>query len=277
MTFSALPDGMHANIPAADYHARELGFVSRGALQILDRSPAHYAAWVRGEIADESTPALEFGTAYHYAVLEPDEYARRYVVQPKFGDLRYKGPKAAKASWLEEVGDLEGRTLISGEDDAAVQKMRDSVLLHPIAGRIVEGKIEHTALWRDLLTGLRCKARPDVYIEKLGAGVDVKSAADASPDGFRRAVFAHGYHLQRAHYSAGLRAVGCDVRSFLFVVTEKTPPYVTAVHMLDDRGAEIGDRNVRRLMDRMAGCVKTGEWPGYGSGILTIETPPWAA
>ena len=81
--------GVFYDIPAEEYHQRELGVASKSTLDLVHHSPAHYYAWLQG-LDKEPTPALEFGAAFHCASLEPERFARDYAIVPNFGDCRFK-------------------------------------------------------------------------------------------------------------------------------------------------------------------------------------------
>jgi hypothetical protein len=267
-------DGLHEDVPAEEYHERVLGLVSNGALDRLDQSPAHYRTWIDAP-KEEATPALFFGKAFHCALLEPSLFARIYAAAPEFGDLRFKENKAKRDVWRKEN---EGRIALSASDDEAIRQMCTAVTGHPLAGKMVRNGVpELTLLWTDATTGLRCRARADYYVEKYGMVLDIKSADDASPEAFRRAVFKYRYHRQHALYREGFSALKARAEHFVFVAVEKVAPYAVGIYALDANGVAIGYGRVRSLMDAMAECIRNDSWPGYAASIQTIETPPWAA
>lgn len=268
-----MADGLHESVPPAVYHERVLGMVSKSALSEFARTPLHYLAWVSGIAENESTPALEFGSAYHCAQLEPERFASEYAVEPFFGDCRKTENKKNRDAWREAN---KRKTIISVEDDARIRGMTAAVRKHPLASKMLrDGKPELTALWTDKETGLRCRARADFYSPAHRMILDVKSCEDASPDGFRKSVFKYRYHWQHAIYRAGFAAVGERVEHFAFLAVEKKPPHAIATYTLDSLGVSLGHDRVRVLMRGMAECVATNEWPGYSPGIQTIETPAW--
>src|SRR5688572_3818470 len=132
MTPLDLPYGVHANIPEERYHERRLGVVSKGALDLVHRSPAHYRAWIDGQL-EKASPALAFGRAFHCAMLEPEKFAQAYAVEPDFGDCRTKANKAARDDWRQCHSAAE---LLSPDDHATIAGMVASVRAHPLAGRM---------------------------------------------------------------------------------------------------------------------------------------------
>lgn len=278
------PDGLHADVHPDEYHQRYIDLASKGGLEELDRSPLHFRTWAEST-ENRTTPALEFGKALHVALLEPDRYSTEFVEAPVFGDLRAvegrttkddaKANKERRTIWLAEN---DGKATVDGDTSAAIREMVRAVHAHPLASRMVrDGLAELTALWRDPATGVRCRARADYYVEKLGMLLDIKSTEDASPEAFARSVFRYGYNLQTALYGEGLALLGAPVTSFVFVAIEKSPPYGVGVYMLDAKGIELAQRRMQRLLDLHARCLREDDWPCYSTHIEVIATPGWAA
>lgn len=271
----ALPHGVHRDVPESLYHARERGLANKSAIDHFRRSPAHYAAWLAGLLDEDETPALAFGSAFHCATLEPARFATDYAVEPDFGDCRFKDAKAARDEWRKRNA---GRTLVSARDFERISGMVRSLRAHPLGGKMIEdGDPELTLRWRDEESGVECKARADYYVRRHRMAVDVKTATDASPEAFARAVVNYGYHRQEAFYRAGLAAVGEAVEHFVFLVVEKDPPYAVAIYALDEDARLVGRRQVVDDLARFASCLEADKWPSYGDGIQVLRLPPWAA
>lgn len=266
--------GIFLDVPAEEYHRRQLSTASKTALDYVERSPAHYKEWLYGG-SDESAPALDFGRAFHMLVLEPALFAETYAVAPKFGDLRYKENKARKADWeAENVGKLA----LSAATESAILGMHEAVMLHPAASRLIlEGAAEATLRWKDAITGLACKSRADYWVKRKRFAVDLKSTEDASPDAFRRSVNTYGYHKQDALYRAGFLACGEPIDHFAIVAVEKSKPHAVAVYVLDGEAIAKGFSAVRRDIERLAECIARNHFPAYSEGIDTLSLPHWAA
>lgn len=268
-----LPAGFELNVPAEEYHRRELGVANNTALKILrERSPAHYRAWVDGQEQPES-PAFLFGRAYHCRVLEPARFAHDFVVLPDFGDMRSSKNRAARDEWLAEH---PGVTALPASDAERIEAMYAALMAVPLAAGIMrDGYSEVTMRWTDEPTGIPCKARADWWVPGRFF-MDLKTTDDASPKWFARAIADYGYHVQHAHYCDAARACGQPVRNYLILAQEKEPPYVVGVYHIDAeaeaRGFELRDRGLRQLRD----CLDTDTWPGYGTGITELSLPAWA-
>jgi hypothetical protein len=270
-----LPEGAHENFDDDTYHQRELGVASKSALDKVHRSPAHYKAWVDGEVVDEEREALAFGKAFHAAVLEPAKWAARYAVQPYFGDGRTKEAKAAKAEWLARNA---GKTPIAPADYAKIEAMAASVFSHPLASKLVTGgRAELTLRWVDEATGLPCKGRVDYLTMGDRVMVDLKSAVSADFKEFSRSCAKYGYHRQNAFYMDGARALGMPTENFLFVVVEKDPPYAVAVYSIRESDVQKGRDSIRDDLETLAGCMRSGVWSAYPVRIQELDLPPWAA
>jgi hypothetical protein len=269
-----LPAGITPHVPANVYHQRELGVVSKSALDELDRSPAHYRAWVAG-IEREPTPALRFGSALHMALLEPARFARTYAVLPDFGDLRSSKNREKRDAWLS---DRPGCVALSADDESRILGMLESVMAHPAASRLIlEGQSEVTLSWTDPLSGLRCKSRADYWVKSRRLAVDIKSTLDASPKQFARDTYNYRYHLQDALYRAGFAECGEPIEFFVILAVEKDAPYAVAVYTLDEDAVAKGYSAARQGIERLADCLKHDHWPSYSDGVETLSLPPWAA
>lgn len=281
MKIAELPTGIHLGVPEADYHERVLGMVSKSALDHVHQSPAHYKAWIDGQV-EETSPALDFGGAFHVALLEPERFVDTYTTMPRFDDLRgangrgtTKAYKEAVAAWRESNAD---KTPLSAEDMTTIERMVASVRAHPLASKMIrDGIPEVTLRWRDESTGLECRARADYYVRSRKMVVDVKTSRDASFTEFRRSVVNYRYHVQDALYRAAFGAVGEPIQHFVFVVIEKTPPYAVAVYTLDSDGIQRGYAHASQDIATLAECLRNDAYPGYPVTIQTLDLPPWAA
>jgi hypothetical protein len=257
-------------MPASEYHA--LDRISVHGLMLVDRSPAHFMA---SKITPRAaTPAQQLGTMAHLAVLEPAEFTRLVVVAPEC-DRR---TNAGKAAWAEFQASLPADALIATQEQYdAIRRMADAVRANPFAAALLsDGIAEASLLWTDEETGVACKARPDWICSGHAALVDIKTAADASPDAFAKAAGSWRYHVQDAWYTSAALACGFGQRTFVFVVVETEPPHAVALYTLDEQSQHAGHVRARRALERYAECRKTGHWPAYAEEIKSLTIPKWA-
>lgn len=238
------------------------------------------AAHAREEELRPSAPsaALELGNAIHTAILEPALLEQRYVRGIKV-DRRFNAGKAQWAAFQAEHGH---KSALSPDAFDSALRVRDSVWRQPWAKALFGGRgaTELTVAWEDPERAVRCKARIDRFcadFDGVPAVVDLKSAADAGRDGFRRAIEQYAYGLQAAFYLDGLTAAaGEHYRQWLWVVVEKTAPYAAALWVPDDEVIEEGRRLYRTAIAAHMDCERSGSWPGYPAHPQIIGRPPWA-
>jgi hypothetical protein len=251
------------SISNEQYHADPA--VSASHLKAIMQSPYHY--WARYVDPDrkpiEPTAAMKLGSLAHCAILEPDDLLQRYGVC---------GPRNTKAGKEQaERMAAEGIEAVTASDMALALGMSAAVRNHSTAASLLkQGKAEQSFWWDDLPTGMRCKCRPDWYYGSTV--VDIKTTTDASPQAFARSVATFAYHVQAAHYLAGLHGA----ERFVFVAVEKSYPHAVAVYELDADALALGRTTRDNALDVLAGCQVANVWPGYGDTVQTISLPKWA-
>jgi hypothetical protein len=169
---------MRSDISNEVYHA-DRSCVSASGLKEVLRSPEHFRAYLDGE--RKETPAMFFGTAIHARLLEPEVFARSYIVAPD-ADKRSK-------EYREFETANENRKILSTEQMAAIEGIGPKVAGHKSASTLLRaGKKEYTIIWQDTATGIWIKIRPDCLCTDFDTGIclDVKSTEDASADAFVR-------------------------------------------------------------------------------------------
>lgn len=256
-----------------EYHAR--AEVSKSQLDTLDLSPAIFFARHRDPQRPPSPPKsgqLE-GQLAHCAVLEPDEFGKRYVVGP----ILNRNTKA----WKEFVEANADRIAIQEDQFDAAMRQAESVRMLPeIREALALGRAEVSAFWTDEETGVTCRCRPDWVHDCGEAGVillDLKTYSIASAIEFRRQVARKRYDVQAALYSDGFEAAsGRPVLGFVFVAVETEYPFAANAFMLDEESLESGRIKYRKNLCTYAECLRTNTWPGYSTGIDIIRLPQWA-
>lgn len=256
-------------MPDVEYHARpELS--STGARRILD-SPARFR-WEQQHRV-EST-AFDIGHTVHAKVLGvgprvveiPDEH-----LTPS-GNV---STKAATVAWMTEQR-AAGLVPIGPADAARIDGMVESVLAHAGARRILEqpdADAEVSAFATDPETGVECRARFDLLAT---TAADLKTTTgSASTVGFGRDAAKYGYPIQEAHYLDVLEWITGERRPLVFVVVEKKPPYLVAVHHLDEGTRLVARELASRARATYAECLATDTWPGYGTDTLITQIPAW--
>ena len=279
-------------LPNEEYHAQPE--LSNTGLRHFERSPFHYYSLHLDPLRpteETTTPQLE-GTLAHCAILEPDEFLKRYIVtpadaprKPTAAQWAAKNPSpdsvAAMAWWREFNERTGGKVTISAEQYTTAMRQGNSVRRNPqVRELLARGHAEVSAFWTDPASGVRCRCRPD-FVHDAGPGravlVDVKTFGNASPQEFRRQIARMGYHGQAAFYSDGYaHAAGVEVLAFVFVAIEADWPHAASAVMLDEPSMAHARETNAALLQRFAQCQQSQTWPSYSEAIELVSLPAWA-
>lgn len=259
-----------------EYHAHPA--ISRSALKLIERSPLHY--WHRFYSGQHEpaapTPAMEFGTAVHSAVLEPDLFSQTYAQAPELA----KTTRAGKEAWAEATAG--GKHLLTKQQLIQIAGIQHALDNHDSAKRALtaDGINEASFVATCPTTGLEIKCRPDRLLAS-GTCIDLKTTQDASASAFSKAAFNLGYHIQAAFYLKTLElATGITPKGFVFLTVEKDAPHGVQVFKCSDDMLAFGGAKVDELLAEIAKCIETfgvdDPWPGYAAGVSDLQLPTWA-
>lgn len=202
-----------------------------------------------------------------------------------------------QAEWMQNNGH---RIVLSEEQWTQLHTMRDAIMAHPAAGKLLAapGEAELSAYWHeqvvdqatgDVIDTVLCRVRPD-YWRKDGIIVDLKSTEDASREGFARSIAKWRYHVQDPFYRDGLTKAlhqcggfedFAPPRAFVFIAVEKDACIVdgvakgVAVYTLDDDSLSLGRMEYQQDLRSYAACMRDDSWPGYSTRITQIKLPAW--
>ena len=265
-------DGLSAD----DYHADKTSISSTGLRALLKPGcPAQY----KYDRDHPAPPKREFdlGHAAHKLILGEGEE----IGVTEWDDWRTKAAREQRDN-IRATGAVP---LLSHEGEQ-VQAMADAIRRHPLAGPLFtpgNGIAERSIYWTDPATGVRCRVRPDWLVIRPDVTliVDVKTAADASPDGFSKSIESYSYHQQGAFYIDGVQAAGLapEGARFLFVAQSKKAPYLITVGELRDQDQDIGRARNEKALRIYADCLANDTWPDWTGPVTEIPQigmPSWA-
>lgn len=265
-------------MPEHIYHARPE--LSSTEARLLLESPAKYR-WKKDHpplIAPlkkfdigSAVHAKTLGTGYEAVVIPDDILASNGAAST-----------TAAKKFIEEAR-AGGKIPLKQAEFEPIDAAAEAVLAHPGARQLFTqpGTAEVSVFATDPDTGVEVRGRFDFLPtdSTLGApsrvAVDLKTAADASPDGFTKSIANYNYDVQRAWYLDALRWETGETAELVFVAVEKEPPYLVGVYQLPTVWVEMGVTKARAARKRYAECVASGVWPGYGDGVHLLSPPNW--
>jgi hypothetical protein len=275
--------GVYTGYPEAEYH-RHPALSASGAKKLLPPSCPAIFKWERDN-GQPSKRAFDFGHAAHAKVLGVG--AEVVVVQKTAKDGTGSDADDYRTKSAQEHAEAiraEGKVPLLAHEVAQVDAMAAALRQHPFASALFDpargGEPEQSAFWHDATHAVDRRCRFDWLPATDGGRLiipDYKSAASAQPRVFARAAAAFSYHQQDAWYRDTALALGLaeDV-VFVFVVQEKTAPYVVTVCELDAEAVYAGRRRNDLALEVFAECTATGVWPGYSDEVELISLPDWA-
>lgn len=256
--------GIYDGVPADVYHSMLL--ISSTGLATLD---SECPAIFRHEQTAPPKERTEFdlGTAAHLIFLEPKDFDRR-VERLDCDSYQSKSARAARDAAREE-----GKTPLKVQDYETVLQMR-AALVRQVGDLFIGGHNERTYIWRDMRSGVMCKARPDYVRPNLI--IDYKTSASSNPRAFRSRMFDCGHHLQAWHYLTGHEVLTGEKPNWRWIVQATKPPYLVTAFKPTSPLLWWAEQQGRAAMQEYAKCVQAGSWPGYGDAVFPIDLPSWA-
>lgn len=270
-TSQALQQGLVLGLDIEEYHAGP--GVSKSQLDQIAESPATYI-WAKNAPVDvEKTKPFDIGKAIHCLLLEPDEFESRFIIAPPF-NRRTNAGKAEEAEFLANCAEL-GKTVMDAEDGRKLYLMRDSVMAHPDARKLLEreGHSEASFYWIDPETEELCRVRPDRHLSNYPVMLDVKSVDDMGR--FERHVEEFRYHVQDAMYSEGFYRVMSEQPEFYFLAVSTSVNcgrYPVRVRPLTDDWRDAGKDLYRRDLSNFHECRVNNDW----HDLIPLTRPAWA-
>ena len=266
--YESTPKGdalVFTNIPNEVYHS-EVG-VSSSYVRRFGESQLHAI-----EIEQETTPAMNYGSAAHALIVEGEEEFNKQV-GVIVGSPYTKVNKQLKQDFIER-----GMIPIKERDYEDIMGMRDNMIDEGNMYLNGNGKIaEASFFWYE--GDVLCKCRPDVICQPQGphqefeiVAVDYKTTFSCSPELFKESVLKYGYAQQAAWYRRGLQAAGYRVKEFVFVAQEKRAPYASKVFLITDKQMDLAWIDMNEYLEGINKCLKGARPTIYNSpNIVTLE------
>jgi hypothetical protein len=216
-------------------------------------------------------------------IFEPEEFDKQFIIAPDIN----KRTKAGREEWASLVKHAKANHVALVSNDAHKEALTTALAVrnNPVMADLMKrGVPQPVFMWDDPVYAMRCKCKLDWYDEESGTIFDLKTAIDASPYGFSKAIANFSYHIQAAFYIDGVRACGKPVQRFVFGVMEKpdkrntfeADPRLMAFYELTDEDIEAGRDSYTSSMAAINFCMMNDEWAGYTNHVVPITRPNWA-
>jgi hypothetical protein len=290
--------GLYSGVSMDAYHGPSLcngySISSSGLRKIFAFSPMDY--WIESpfnpeRIEPKDKEAFILGRAAHHLLLGESEFNKHFAIRPEQLEGKdWHGNRKECRAWLKQKAD-EGITVITGTQVVHIRGMAgilpwqgeqtpDSGLRqNPIASDLLSGLIEHSMVFRDPVTGLWMKVRPDAVPTSDLDFADLKTTTSIRMDDIQRTIGEYRYDMQACMVGRACRMVlGREMSSFSLVFVEKTPPYGVAVVGLKPEDLAQAEQDVDMALRVFARCMETSRWPGPGGSQATgmfAEVPSW--
>lgn len=261
----------------AAYHAKRGEYLTSSNIKDYMDCPAKFIDNLRFDNS-RSSPAMDFGTAFHCRLLEGVEaFSERYFtggpVNPRTGAV-YGSETKAYAEWVE-ANSQGGKRPISPNDFSLIGRMVESVYANADAKRLLDACVKREVTIRGEYFGLNLQARLDACVwDGIAVVTDIKTCD--SLNGFERDIATRGYFIQLGLYGMLLGCIanmeaGAPAKQFIIAV-EKSAPNRCAVWSMHADGVD------NAILDAIHGIIesrKTGNYPHKYTGMRTFELKPW--
>lgn len=258
--------GIVSRVPAEEYFA--LPGLSISRLKTIAKSPQHYQYELKNP---RTTQPMTLGTAAHCAVLEPKLFESRYAVWARTSDSGNQCPRRGQY-WDAFVDENLGKTILTVEEYEFSQAI----------GRAVRGNVtamkylEHGEPEVTMQHGGR-RGRAD-WLTKLDGRpfvVGLKTARDVREFIFGSAAAKLGYPLQWAWYFDLYESITGTEPEMIEIVVENKPPHAVVVYIINEDIILQGRDEYEKLLEVLARCEATGEWPGPAECEQVLTLPSW--
>ena len=201
-----------------------------------------------------STPAMNFGSAVHSALLEPEK--KEILALPENINLRTKKDRDFKNKL---ISDNKDKIVITHEEKKNLEQIVDNVSNNALATKLLTTLDEIEYSYYGTIDDVDVRVRPD-GLKRNRHIIDIKTCQDASPKAFRSAIYNFSYHLQACFYS---EALGYDPASFRFIAIENKYPFDVAVYSLSDELIERGKTAWRIAFNAWSDYIKENKISGF--------------
>lgn len=236
------------------------------------------------------TEALRFGSMYHKFVLENHDFYNEYNVfddnkRPEQDKTMASNANKAWKNKLDAEAKIKGIEYITQKDLSEITAMRDQLTVNnPYAINLINSCVTECSLYTKLnINGVEIsvKCRFDGINIAEGYIIDLKTASDASPNGFSKDAGKYNYHIQAAWYIFLARMVFKKEFKMYFIAQEKTQPYNNAVYNVSESMRIKGETELIPLLEAAVKIKQSGNIGSYEvfsnhpNGVFELDIPSY--
>lgn len=287
--------GNYGQIPFGQY--LDLFAFSRTWAKHYFETGTAMGAWAEANRGDKFSRDLSFGHYVEAAVMVFDPEPEGHFFS-KINEMSNTGNKGNRKILMEEleaefsVGfdgadlplqnilavakEVAGVQVVFGAERLLCEKMLQALDRKPKIKKMLECLEAQSTFVADCFN-TRAKVRPDIVNHDLGIIVDVKTARDASREGFGRDGAKFGYYLQMGMYPEVMRVVTGLEYGFLDVVFQKEKFIDVAIYSAEPEVFAEARRQVQVAADAWERTrddfLAKRETEGYPDEVVMLKPP----
>jgi hypothetical protein len=240
--------------------------ISASDIKNFLHSPRYYFYKAFEEVKQpnkENERHFPIGSAVHEVILEPELFKSNYIIAPKF-DMR---TLVGKQGYAEFLVNSNGKTILFEDEYTMAVKMGVSASQNDTFVDLIKDSYRELSCYTtDEKTGLPLRMRPDSFSKTKSTITDIKTCRESSPSKFKWDVRSFGYAISSAFYMDFLKR-----ENYVFCAIEKSPPYETALYVLDDEMTEYGRTQYRMGLDLIKWSMDNNYWCSYNEFEILKE------
>lgn len=209
--------------------------------------------------------AVNIGRAVAAAFEDGLDFDARFVVWPK----QRRGKE-----WQTFQEEHAGAEIVTLTEMQTIRRIVDAVDRHAEASAIINRSQREVAVFGEL-EGHQCKARIDL-LDGDGSLYDLKTCASAKPSKWPAYAFNLGYDIQAAFYSDLVHSVTGTYPDWAWIAVENGDSPDVQIIEPSEIFVDVGRGRYREALRRIDEWKRSGVYPGYAPGRITVEPPMWA-
>lgn len=181
-------------------------------------------------------------------------------------------------AWEKYEAANPGKIICSDAERDRIRAMLDKFRANKYAmGALFDPsrKTEVSVVWKDSLTGLLCKCRPDVVLSEALPDLKTTSQPVISSRWLRKHATDYGWFHRDPWYRRGWKAATGQELPVWFILAQSVAPYEIIVARTSDRSREGASKQIDDWLIRYALCSRDGKWPGVADEPITIDGYEW--